>query len=736
MIKGVNKIPVQRYGLVVALLFVLFSGVFYLYLHYHKAQNLRGNISKLISARENSALIDSCLLDLYNADNNIHLYALTGDKAFQKRYLDQIRSVAANMQKVKLGNKRLENVSPEKLNEMLAQKTTKTNNYLKLRSLTDSLIQSTLKVKNIQAYKKEVIAVPVIKTTSSVIHIDTVKLPVAGAPVVKRKSFFGRLADAFSGKDKKPTTIASQTAVVKRDTQVKTVEQIKTVYTNAGPKAPGYYRKLNTANANLKNSEHDILRINNNLINAIIRELKQYKVAEQDYARESKSELAGQVTDAFNEYNYLSKLTIGALVLCMIIVLYNIWKIFRNGAYLVSRSEYAEQYATNKSRFLANMSHEIRTPLNSVLGFSEQLSMGRLNDEQTEQINAIRSSSQMLLEVVNEILDFSKYETGKIAFENQPFMVYPALESVYNSVSIQAARKGIDLQMNLQFGEDTCFAGDVLRLKQVVMNLLVNAIKFSTDGAVILHASMTPGINGKTVLLVKVKDSGIGIKKHNLPTIFDEFVQVDDAQKVTHRKGTGLGLAICKKIVELQGGRIKVNSELGKGSVFSFELPFLLADKSDCVVEKEVDKKALAREVKGKYLLLADDNHLNVLLAKTILKKWDIVCDIAYNGEMAYKLFEVNNYDLILTDIQMPVMGGLEFTSLVRKNKNMLKAEMPIIALTANVLKEDRDRYLRSGLDDIVLKPFVELNLIEKIAHTLRLKESAFVGFLAEKTAK
>ncbi|MDN3581842.1 ATP-binding protein [Mucilaginibacter flavus] len=730
MIKGVSKIPVKRYGLIVALLLLLFCGVFYLYLHFHKAQNLKGNISRLISARENSALIDSCLLDLYNADNNIHLYAITGDKTYKKKYLAQIGAVASNMQKVKLDNKQLQNLSPEKLNALLVQKNDKTNNYLKLRSLTDSLISSTMKVKKIQAYKKEIVAVPVVKTTNTVVHVDTIKMPAASP---KRKKFFGRIVDAFAGKDNADKAASAQKMVVKRDTQVKTVEQIKTVYTPVEPKSTGYYSKLNSANINLKTSEREILKINNNLIDAIIRELQQYKIAEQDYAKASKTELAGQVTDVFKEYSYLSKLTVGALLLCMVVLLYNIWKIFRNGEELLSQTDKAQQYAINKSRFLASMSHEIRTPLNSVLGFAEQMSMGRLDDEQTEQINAIRSSSQMLLEVVNEVLDFSKYETGRIAFENQPFMVYQALESVYNAVSIQAARKGIDLQMHLQFNEDTCFAGDVLRLKQLVMNLLVNAMKFTTNGEVILHASSTPPVNGKTTLLVKVKDTGIGIKKQNIPTLFDEFVQVDEAQRVTHHKGTGLGLAICKKIVELQGGKIKVVSELGKGSVFSFELPFTLADKADCAVEKPIDIAELANEVKGKHVLLVDDNHLNILLAKTILKKWNISCDAAYNGEMGYKLFEANNYDLVLTDIQMPVMGGLQLTGLIRKNKNMLKAETPIIALTANVMKEDRDVYLRSGINDLVLKPFVELSLIGKIATQIGLKEVPFVNFSVEK---
>ncbi|SDE18539.1 His Kinase A (phospho-acceptor) domain-containing protein [Mucilaginibacter pineti] len=725
MIKGVNKIPIKRYGLIVALLVVLFSGVFYLYLHYHRAQNLKNSIGKLISARENSSLIDSCLLILYSADNNIHLYALTGDKEYKRKFAIQIKEVSATVKKVKSDQQYSTNLTPATLGKLISEKAAKTDNYLKLQQLTDSLIKLSIKAEKMQSVKKTTVAMPVVKITSSTIHIDTIKLP-AKAP--ERKKFFGRIVAAFSGKqkDQKP----ADAMIIKRDTQIKTVEQVRTEYIHLRPKPTEDHIRLFNANANLKNSEREILRINNNLISEIIKSLKQYKIAEQNYARESKVELADQVSDVFNEYGYLSKLTIAALFILMVVVLYNIWKLYHNGRYLVYHSEKAEEYAVAKSSFMASMSHEIRTPLNSVLGFSEQLSMTRLDDEQTEQINAIRSSSQMLLEVVNEILDFSKYETGKINFESQPFMPYQALEDVLNTVSIQAAKKGIKLKMNLQFDKNTCFTGDVLRLKQVVMNLLVNAIKFSTNGTVLLHARLMTQTDGQAALKVRVKDNGIGIKKQDLPAIFDEFVQVSDAQKVTHRKGTGLGLAICKKIIELQGGSIRVISELGKGSVFSFELPFLPANKNDIVVETPVSKEDLARAVKNKHVLLADDNQLNVLLASTILKKWSITCHKAYNGQEALALFNANNYDLVLTDILMPVMGGLELTANIRKNKNMLRAETPIIALTANVLKEDRDNYMRSGVNDIVLKPFAELNLIEKIAGVLKTKEVPFINFL------
>lgn len=730
MIKNSKKIPVLRYGLILLLVTILFSGAFYLYMRYDSARQLRYKISRLLTARANSDIVDSCLLNLYSADNNSRLYAITGDKKYSNLFSAQLNKLSRQLAEIKFDDNKAAALKVGKLNGLITQKKEKTGNYIGLRLLTDSLIKSTLKIDSMQSNTPAKQSAPIIRTTKTIVHIDTIKPAAVAVTKTKKRKFFGRIFSAISGKNKTEKAEANTPVIVKRDTLTKTTIQSGITYNAIAKKTYRNHHKLNVANTNLRQDERDILLINNNLIIDIVSELNKYKALEIKYTADSKAELADKVSSVFKEYNYLSKFTIVALILLLIAVFYNIWKIFNNEVAIIAHSEKAEQYANNKSLFMASMSHEIRTPLNSVIGFSEQLASGKLSPDQTLQINAIRSSSQMLLEVVNEILDFSKYETGKMTFEQQPFMLNTVLNEVLNAVEIQAAKKGLLLKQDIILDTDLCMSGDMLRLKQVVMNLLVNAIKFTPKGEILLQAKLMHKRHDKAILKVRIKDTGIGIKKHDLPTIFDEFSQVDEAQKVTRHKGTGLGLAICKKIIELQGGRIKVISELNKGSVFSFELPVTLADKADCVEIEKISTEELASQVTGAHVLLVEDNELNVLLAKTILKKWKITCDIAYNGQEAFSLFEEHTYDLVLTDIQMPVMGGLELLSLIRQSPNSLKAEMPVIAFTANVLKEARDAYFKAGIDDIVLKPFKERDLVEKISLGLKSKYTQTDKFL------
>jgi CheY-like chemotaxis protein len=366
------------------------------------------------------------------------------------------------------------------------------------------------------------------------------------------------------------------------------------------------------------------------------------------------------------------------------------------------------------------MSHEIRTPLNSIIGFSEQLDQNNLDPAQKEQINAIKNSSEMLLGLVNDILDFTKYETGKTSFDNSPFIVYKVFDEVFRTMQVQASKKKILFENQVIIEKDICCEGDSMRLKQMLMNLLGNAIKFTVNGSVILNASIENKPKNIIILKVRIEDSGLGIAKEDLHHIFEEFIQVGNAQKATKQKGTGLGLAICKKIIELQGGSVSVSSEVGKGSIFSFTLPLKKCEFIATSQAEFFSNEEMAELVNNKRVLLVEDNQLNVLLGCTILKKWKINYDIACNGVEAFDLFQKNYYDIVLTDVHMPEMDGLELTQLIRGYDDVIKSNIQIIALTASVLEEERDTFFKSGFNFIVLKPYREKDLIEKIALSIQ----------------
>lgn len=661
---------------------------------------LKRNAEALVQLKEDYSKIDSCIYILYQAENNSRLYSVTADREYIKNFSLQIQKVSTFLSELNIDVEG--DVLTPDIKKLLSQKKIKTENYLRLRKLTDSLVIGFSQLGLVEREAETEIQLPAAKKQfRTITSFDTIKhQPV---PV---KKFFGRLADAFSSKKNKDTSLT----IIKTEKNVVVNQDVKSFNKQQLKKIEAYYKNL-YANANkLKNDEKAILLLNNRLVNEIISILQTYKKDEVSYAIDTRALLGEELLTDIKSLDGITMMNILLLVSLVVIILYNITKLYKNEKVLIALGKRAAQDSHSKSRFLANMSHEIRTPLNSVVGFSEQLSKSNLTTEQNDQVNAIRNSSEMLLALVNEILDFSKYEIGKITLESSPFSPENEIMEVFNSMNVLAVNKNLFLENKVTLEKGICLLGDRLRLKQLVMNLLTNAIKFTASGKVTLKVNLANHGKKHAVLKVNVEDTGIGIAAEDLEFIFDEFAQVYSATK----QGTGLGLAICKKIVELQGGKIDVTSIPGKGSVFSFEIPYELTKIKEeaIVIEKTISSKG---KLAGKHILLVDDNKMNVLLAQTVLKKWEMGFDCAYDGKEALELFKKNDYDLILTDIQMPIMGGVELTHEVRYNGDFTKSRIPILGITAHVLLEDREAYLKAGMNDLVLKPFLEQELIDKI---------------------
>ncbi len=378
---------------------------------------------------------------------------------------------------------------------------------------------------------------------------------------------------------------------------------------------------------------------------------------------------------------------------------------------LADAKQSAERTAKVKSEFLANMSHEIRTPMNGVLGMARQLSRTPLSAEQAKMLNIIKSSGASLLVIINDILDLSKIEAAKVELESGPIELSSLLNELTHLFSQQAENKGIELFITTTPElTDFIFLGDETRLKQVLINLLGNAIKFTHRGSVLLNVIIEEEVNDEFKVTFSVSDTGIGIANKQLDSLFDAFSQADAS--ITRRfGGTGLGLTISSKLLHLMNSSLKVESELDKGSMFYFELnvtrTFITPAISENLLEESSEKSVDFSHVTA---LVVEDNDINQVVIESMLAEFNIKSiSLADDGEQAIAQCEIGAFDIIFMDMQMPVLGGPEATLKIRK----LPAykHTPIVALTANVLAADKQRCFEAGMNDFIGKPIKFENL-------------------------
>ncbi len=362
-----------------------------------------------------------------------------------------------------------------------------------------------------------------------------------------------------------------------------------------------------------------------------------------------------------------------------------------------------------KEQFLANMSHEIRTPINGIAGMITLLNESNPTDQQKKYLDAIKHSTDNLKVIINDILDFSAIESGKLKFEKIGFDILHQVQSVIESLTVQANEKGLTIELNTKNHEQNpILLGDPVRLNQILINLINNAIKFTHEGKITINLACAKSFDKKLNVTFEISDTGIGIPKDKLATIFDTFKQADES--ITRKfGGTGLGLTISKQLVEQQGGKISVNSRVGVGTTFTFMIPYEIGSKTDLVEETEPKKetKKQAGNLAGMRVLLVEDNDINRMYAANILKKWHCRYDEAENGQIALEKVRKQDYDVILMDIQMPVLDGIEAARAIRTSFASPKKNTPIIAFTANALKGDKDKYLEAGMNAYISKPFM-----------------------------
>lgn len=389
-------------------------------------------------------------------------------------------------------------------------------------------------------------------------------------------------------------------------------------------------------------------------------------------------------------------------------------KAYRNA--LSNAKIQAENLARAKETFLANMSHEIRTPMNAIAGFTAQVLQSDLPAKQAEQLLIVKKSADHLLRIINDILDYSKIQSGKLSLDTAGFSPAAVVHETEVLMKPGATDKNLTLNFHVAPSVPPVLLGDAVRLRQILLNLVGNAVKFTEIGSVNVYVSAVPQGATQTALQVTVQDTGTGIPEEKLKSIFNEFEQADTS--ITRKYGgTGLGLTITRKLIELQNGSIEITSKDGKGTKVNFIIPYTVGSEKDLVVPKP--KRLDHSRLKGKKILVADDEMYNRMLIETILKKWETNVTMAGNGEEAVKAASNTVFDAILMDVRMPVMNGIEATKKILADPDPKKSTVPVIALTATTQQKDIDDCIDAGMLHVLSKPFGQDELFNLLVEVL-----------------
>lgn len=650
------------------------------------------------------------LTNLSEAENKIRVYSLTREEKFLANFYENIIEIQNDLDS-------LRKFSPDSgraiilidsMNYLLEERAEKLEKFVKLKQSKEraNLSQNAMR----QLSEATDSAKTQIKTTTTTTTIlDTVKTAKKVKP--KKNNFFNRLL----GKKEKVDTL--ETVIQRTEVQVDTsyLPQSDSLLMSLQDQLVRA-QEIEKLNREIVYREELRLVEENTLIWDKIKLLLRQLESERFTQLQKESTKAKEI--ASNTISIISIIIIVGFVLGILFIIFILTDISKSNYYrseLIIAKGKAEKLAKVKEDFLATMSHEIRTPLNAIIGFTNQLNKTNLEKKQKNFVSVLKSSSKHLLGLVNEILDLSKIEAGKLHVENINFNPQALVYEVYDLLKVNASSKNLNFEIEYSGENDIRLLSDPFRIKQILLNLGSNAIKFTEQGQVLIKASVTS--KGDAYLFeVDVEDTGIGIAEDKQESIFEDFSQADSFSARKYG-GTGLGLAISRRLAVLLGGDLFVDSELKNGSTFTLSLPLKEATKP-VAVEVTQQAVSISEELKDKHFLIADDDDYSLLLLQTIFNTWNLKAEFVDNGEKAWNLIQNNHYDMILTDIHMPKMGGIELCRKVRELNSSYK-DIPIVALTANVLDSDLKQYISSGMTECLVKPFDEELLRSMISELL-----------------
>jgi signal transduction histidine kinase/CheY-like chemotaxis protein/HPt (histidine-containing phosphotransfer) domain-containing protein len=654
---------------------VMISG----YLAYQSLSKIVDTIHKEARPDLKMLLIKDIARDLNEVENTIKLYGLTGNVSFARSYHQLGDSIQKKLKTLsEYSDPGSEEISHIDSISLLANR--KLSIWDKIRALHRSKTDAHNSFTDLYS-----------KIDTAIIRSDTIRFKAE-----PKKSFFKRLFGKSDTATKQPVIIdkSKEKEIIKKE-------------------IAGIEEQINSQTKRLQNREADLFEENIKLTQALNRHIFSIETIEQQ-----RLDVKTQEADAMAEKTYQGMVifTIAAVLLLIFILILFFRNLQKNRTYqqvLKKAKAEAENLAKAKEIFVATVSHEMRTPVNAIFGLTEQMLQKTNSEEMKSDLKVVHKSAEHLIALVNDTLDFSKIESQKLKIEQIDFLPDEVLAEVFTLHKDSAQKKGIKLIIRNEMDKDLVVKGDPIRLKQILINLITNAIKFTNQGQITLAVSNKENPEQKYLLHIEVADTGIGISKGDLHLIFDEFVQLDTDLTLKQR-GAGLGLSIVKKLVLLQDGMIEVDSTPGKGTIFTIQIPYRKGNP-DNLQKVKTEQLAIPIWFRKLHFLIVDDEEFNLYLIKNILNTWGVSFTEAYYGQEAVDLVLKNSFDLILMDIRMPIMDGYEATKLILQHRPSSK----IIALTATTKSADVQNMELAGMNTFLQKPFAESDLLFTILKLL-----------------
>lgn len=637
------------------------------FLAYNQFSKIVNDISDAGKPDKNLLKVKELLADLREADDYVKSFTITQDVEFIDNYKASEEKVYANLAKVNL-----------KTGEQ-------TNSVDALQSLIDDkfkILDDLLELQNAYRVKDALDEV-----SNSIDKVDV--------QVQKKRKLHSILS--------------------KKDTKEQELIDVKDV--NA--RLEGLKQVKESQEQELLDKEFELLLQNKTVTTEIVEIIRDFELFALEQIDETAQE-AGELVDRTNR-----QLAIFCVSICLLLMFmaYTIFNYVRNNnkykkALKLARIE-AERLVRTKERFVATVSHEIRTPMNLIAGFTEQISQEKLSNNQRDQLKIVQKATDHLLNLVNDVLDLTKLDSQKMKLEKTGFRMNEIIKEVVQLTKPLTGAKELEISFSLDSKVPEVVIGDPFRLRQILLNVIGNAIKFTDKGKVDIHVSTLLQNKESTHIRIVVSDTGIGMSESQQKLVFQEFEQ---AETVTTKKygGTGLGLTITQKLVKLHNGTISTKSELNKGTKVFIEMPYGIGTEKDILPENSMSLSGTV-DLSKMRVLIVDDELFNRRLLSTIFKKYDAIVTEAENGLVAIQEVEKNDYDLILMDIRMPELNGIEATKKIRNELALEKRAIPIIALSAGVSENDQKKYKKAKMNGFIAKPFKEYELIQSIMTILDL---------------